>query len=209
MFGILILFFIGGSVFPQKADSAQLNKNYKSLSEASKEPLKVYGIDLSGLPIDSFPIDLSKFKNLERLYLDYDHLEFIPREISDLENLKVLSLNGEEFKTIPPEFSKLKNLQVLFLNSDKKIDMKQSVDVLAKLPKLRTLHLEGDNLSALPENFSMLKIENLYLNNNNFSAIPLQVKDMKTLRYLDIRNNNVPALKKDDYKTFGFKIDLK
>lgn len=209
LFLFTISLFVGTRSIGQTTNFNQLTKVYTSLKEALKEPLKVYRLNLSGLPVDSFPIDLSKFKNLEHLYLNYDHLEFIPKEIADLQNLKVLQLNGDNFKTLPPEFSKLKNLQEIYLNADKKIDLSQNVKVLSNLPKLRILHLEGDNLSSLPPNFSMLShLEKLYLGNNKFTSVPLQIKDIKTLKYLDIRNNNVPAIKKEDYKTFGYKINF-
>src|ERR1700741_2571323 len=154
-----------------QTDSAQYKKTYLSLSSALREPEKVYRLNLSNLPIDSFPIDLSKFKNLEYLCLNNDHIEFIPRSVCDLTNLKVLELNGDDFKTLPPEFSQLINLQELYLNVNKNIDLAKSINVLSTLPKLSILHLENDGISTLPPNLTKLThLEKLYLNNNKISV---------------------------------------
>jgi len=206
---LLLFFLLTGSkiIFAQSVDSAQFKKVYTSITEAYKEPLKVYRLNLSNLPIDSFPIDLSKFKNLQCLYLNYDHLEFIPREIADLQNLRVLQLSGADFKTLPPEFSQLKNLEEIYLNVNKKMDLTQSVHVLSSLPKLHILHLENDGITALPSNFNMLThLEKLYLNDNKLGEVPLQIKGIKTLKYVEMQNNSFSPTYMSNYKTFGFKI---
>lgn len=210
IFGIFLLFFLSVGHKPllaQSADSVQLKKVYTSIAEAYKEPLKVYRLNLSNLPIDSFPINLSKFKNLQCLYLNYDHLEFIPREIADLQNLRVLQLSGDDFKTLPTEFSQLKNLEEIYLNVNKKMDLTQSVNVLSTLPKLHILHLENDGITVLPPNFTMLThLERLYLNDNKLTEVPLQIKGLKTLKYVEMQNNSFSPTYMSNYKTFGFKI---
>lgn len=192
----------------QKVDSVQYKKIYKSLAEARKEPLKVYRLNLSHLPTDSFPVDLSPFKNLWYLCLNDDHLEFIPRSIGDLQNLRVLELNGDDFKTLPAEFSKLKNLEELYMNVNKKMDLDANVQLLSGLPKLKVLHLEGDGIAKLPDGIGKLThLEKLYLGNNNFTEVPQEIKGMKSLKYVDMQHNSFPAqYKMSDYKTFGFKI---
>jgi Leucine-rich repeat (LRR) protein len=191
----------------QGVDSAQYKKTYTSLAEARKEPLKVYRLNLSNLPADSFPIDLSIFKNLWYLCLNNDHLEYIPSSVGDLQNLRVLELNGEDFKTLPPAFSKLKNLEELYMNVNKKMDLTSNVKLLSDLPKLKVLHLEGDGISKLPANFSGLShLEKLYLNNNNFTDVPQEIQGLKNLKYVDMQNNAVPQIKMEKYKTFGYSI---
>jgi Leucine-rich repeat (LRR) protein len=212
MKSLSIIFFIvfsliSGSLAAQKVDSVQYKKIYLSMTEAMKEPEKVYRLNLSNLPIDSFPIDLSKFKNLWYLCLNNDHLEFIPSSVGDLQNLRVLELNGDNFKTLPLEFSKLKNLEELYMNVNKNMDLSGNVKLLSGLPKLHILHLEGDGIGKLPANFGELKhLEILYLNDNKFNEVPLEIKGLKSLKYVDMQHNNIPQYKAADYKTFGFKI---
>ncbi|MFL5751815.1 MAG: leucine-rich repeat domain-containing protein [Bacteroidia bacterium] len=194
-------------VMRSQADSIQYKKTYTSLYSAMKEPDKVYRLNLSNLPADSFPIDLSKFKNLEYLCLNNDHIEFIPRSIGDLSKLKVLELNGDNFKTLPPEFSKLTNLQELYLNVNKNIDLTKSINVLSTLPRLSILHLENDGISMLPPNLAKLThLEQLYLNNNKLTVVPTEFNSMKNLKYVEMQNNKIPPYKMNDNKGFGVKI---
>ncbi|HXB42220.1 MAG TPA: leucine-rich repeat domain-containing protein [Bacteroidia bacterium] len=208
--GKIILTFLllsSGLVLAQKIDSAQYKKIYTSLTEAKKDPLKVYRLNLSNLPTDSFPVDLSKFKNLWYLCLNNDHLEFIPSSVGDLQNLRVLELNGDDFKTLPPEFSKLKNLEELYLNVNKKMDLAANVKILNSLPKLKVLHLEGDGITKLPADFNKMNhLEKLYLNNNSFAEVPVEIKGLKNLKYVDMQNNSIPLYNSSEYKTFGFKV---
>jgi Leucine-rich repeat (LRR) protein len=206
---LVVSLFFWGSLSAQKIDSVQYKKVYTSLRAAMKEPEKVYKLNLSNLPVDSFPIDLSKFKNLWYLCLNNDHLEFIPSSVGDLQNLRVLELNGDDFKTLPPEFSKLKNLEELYLNVNKNMDLTSNIHLLGSLPKLHILHLEGDGIVKLPDNFGELKhLDMLYLNDNKLKEVPLEIKNLKTLKYVDMRNNPVsqPMYNSPDYKSFSFKI---
>jgi Leucine-rich repeat (LRR) protein len=204
---LLCLAFVAGTA---QVDSIQYKKIYTSLAEAKKEPLKVYRLNLSHMPKDSFPIDLSPFKNLWYLCLNDDHLEYIPSSIGDLQNLRVLELNGDDFKTLPPELSKLKNLEELYLNVNKQIDLTANVKLLSGLPKLKVLHLEGDGLTKLPPNFAKLThLEKLYLNNNTLTQVPPELQSIKTLKYVDMHNNAVPMkYQRSDYKQFGFTVNF-
>src|SRR6185437_9144926 len=172
----------------QTIDSVQYKKVYTNFTEALKEPMKVYRLNLSKMPLDSFPIDLSKFKNLQYLCVNNDQIEFIPREIEHLQNLKGLELVGQNLKTLPPEFSNLKNLEEIYLNVNKKTDFTQNVNVLSTIPKLTILHLENGELMELPGNFSILThLEKLYLNDNKLTDVPEQVNGLKNLKYLDMQ----------------------
>ena len=191
----------------QAIDSTQYKKVYTDFSKALKEPEKVYRLNLSTLPLDSFPVDLSKFKNLQYLCLSNDQIEFIPREIANLQNLKGLELVGANFKTLPPEFSELKNLEEIYLNVNKKTDFTQSVNVLSTIPKLTILHLENGELVELPANFSILvHLEKLYLNDNKLTDVPEEINGLKNLKYLDMQHNKVPPIKMSNYQNFGLRV---
>lgn len=208
-FHSIVFLFLFAFTYGQQPDSVQLKKTYYSLAEAQREPLKVYRLNLSNLPADSFPVDLSKFRNLRYLCLNNDHIEFIPRSVGDLENLETLELNGDDFKTLPAELSRLKNLQEIYLNVNKKIDLTSSVKVLSGMPNLKVLHLESDGIKSLPSNISSLShLERLYLSHNDLTDVPSEIKDIKSLQYLDLKDNNIPVYKLENYKTFGVKINF-
>ena len=201
-------FLFGSSiVIGQTVDSTQYKKVYTNFTEALKEPAKVYRLNLSKMPIDSFPIDLSKFKNLQYLCLNNDQIEFIPREIEHLQNLKGLELVGENLKTLPTEFSDLKNLEEIYLNVNKKTDFTQNVNVLSTIPKLTILHLENGELVELPGNFSILThLEKLYLNDNKLTDVPEQINGLNNLKYLDMQRNKIPPIKMSNYQNFGLRV---
>ena len=191
----------------QAIDSTQYKKVYTDLRQALKEPLKVYRLNLSSMPIDSFPVDLSKFKNLEYLCLNGDQVEFIPREIEYLQKLRSLQLVGNDFNTLPPEFSELKNLEEIYFNVNKKMDFTQSVKVMSAMPKLTTLHLDNEGLIALPGNIGTLThLEKLYLNDNKLTEVPKEISGLKNLKYLDMQHNKVPQIKMSNYQNFGLRV---
>jgi Leucine-rich repeat (LRR) protein len=206
---LFIYFLFGGNtcIMGQTVDSTQYKKVYTNYTEALKEPAKVYRLNLSNMPLDSFPIDLSKFKNLQYLCVSNNQIEFIPREIEHLQNLRGLQLVGENLKTLPPEFSELKNLEEIYLNVNKKTDFTQNVNVLSTMPKLTILHVENGELVELPGNFSILvHLEKLYLNDNKLTDVPEQVNGLKNLKYLDMQRNKIPPIKMSNYQNFGLRV---
>ena len=75
---------------------------------------------------------------------------------------------------------------------------------------IKKLHLENDALKELPSNFVNFKsLEYLYLNGNKFENIPLQIKGLPHLQYLELRQNNLnPQSIEQRNLNFGFKIEL-
>lgn len=85
IFTTLILFF-------SLTTFAQKERVYKKLSEASKEPNKVVILKLVGKRLKEFPVELKKFKNLEKLDVQLNSIQTIPSWISKLKKLKELNL---------------------------------------------------------------------------------------------------------------------
>ncbi len=210
-FFLVFIILVSYNSVKAQVDSVQYKKTYTSYSEAIKDPLKVYRLNLSNLPQDSLPINFSKFKNLCYLCLNNDHLKVIPNSLGDLENLQILELSGEDFKILPQEMSNLKKLEEVYLNFDQNMDISNTVNTLSTLPKLKILHLESDGLGQLPQNFGKLKsLEKLYLNDNNLMEVPKELQGLKKLKYVDMQNNKIPKplQVQPNYKTFGFRVNF-
>ena len=205
---INVLFLSKNSILAQNADSLQINKEFTELEEAFKAPEQVYRLNLSNKSLKEFPIGLSKFKNLQYLSLRNDHLKSIPVEIASLQKLKVLDLGGNDFDVLPIEFAKLKNLEELYLDDDKKLNLLKDFEILGKLPKLKTLHLENDGIKKIPFNINKLThLENLYLGNNLLHFVPKQVVGLKSLKYLDLNHNLIsPNLNLNQHQESGLRI---
>jgi Leucine-rich repeat (LRR) protein len=204
-FLLIILCNIGTA----QTDSSIVNKEYRSIEEALKNPDQVYRLDLSNQNI-FVPNDVwSKFINLEYLSLKNDHLKELPSEIGTLKKLKVLDLSGNDFIVLPKSFSELYNLEELFLNEEKRFNLDENIEVLSLLPHLRILHLENDQLNKLSKKIYRLNhLESLYLNNNKFKEFPTELKEMPNLKYLDFHDNKLSPLELQNFQSqnFGIKI---
>lgn len=181
---------------------------YRSIEEALKNPQNVYKLNLSNQRIQFSDTLWAKFTNLKYLSLKNDSLAEIPAGIGNIKTLEVLDLSGNDFRILPSTFINLSNLQELYLNDDKNFQLDKSISLLSALPKLKSLHIENDGLTSLPKDIVKLShLESLYLNNNKFEQIPPELREIKTLRFVDFHDNriNIPSQEREN-KAFGFKI---
>lgn len=194
-FGLLIFLLLGLPALAQDeimTDDGTKEKTFTKLSEALENPEAVKRLDLAGQEVNLTDDILKRFKNLEFLSLKDDHLKEVPHGIVYLSKLKVLDLSGNDISTLPRFMKKLKNLEEVFLNDETNLSVSQSLSVLNRLPKLRSLHMENDGLVELPENLFKLKsLEQLYLNNNKIEELPRNIKLPEGLKLIDLQMNEI------------------
>jgi Leucine-rich repeat (LRR) protein len=66
---------------------------------------------------------------------------------------------------------------------------------------LKELHLEGDRFSKLPDQIKELKnLEALYLRDNNLTELPASLNYLRKLKYVDLTNNRIPHILLDQYR---------
>jgi Leucine-rich repeat (LRR) protein len=89
------------------------------------------------------------------------------------------------------------------------MNLPKTLNILAKLPNLKSLHLENDHLKSLPSELLRFKnLEKLYLGNNELKQIPV-LKTLDHLKYLDLKNNNIETDIRDMKNlNFGLKINF-
>jgi Leucine-rich repeat (LRR) protein len=91
------------------------NGKFSDLETALKKPESVLELSLREKGYKEFPNEVFLFKNLKKLDLSMNPIEFIPEEIDHLEKLKILVIGNGSLKFISPEISRLKHLENLTL----------------------------------------------------------------------------------------------
>ena len=185
------------------------NREFNDLNDALKNPELIYRLNLSNQNIKLDGVDWSKFINLEYLSLKNDHLKEIPSGITKIKTLKSIDLSGNDFDMLPSDFSNLKLLEEVRLNDESRMDLPKTLDVLAKLPILKSLYLENDHLKTLPSELLKIKnLENLFLGNNQIEKVPV-LKKLDHLKYLDLKDNKIKTDLQDMKNlNFGIKVNF-
>lgn len=142
------------------------------------------------------PDSLGALVKLECLSVSYNFLESLPESISKLKNLREIKLASNRFQTFPSKLVDLPNLELLdmsanvieSLETENPTDLSKlmAVDVnlnenfvesispeLAKSPRLRTLRLQGNQLTlnSIPEPLlSDSKVCHILLEGNRFEV---------------------------------------
>jgi Leucine-rich repeat (LRR) protein len=127
---------------------------YRSIAEASANPDKVFRLNLSKTRLDSFPIQVCSFKNLQELDLSKNRIEEVPPEIGQLVNLRRLNLANNQLVHLPAEIGQLRELVFLGLNRNILEDLPPTI---GDLQNLEVLELWDNELKDIPDEISQLQ----------------------------------------------------
>ncbi|KAK5107207.1 hypothetical protein LTR62_001653 [Meristemomyces frigidus] len=108
--------------------------------------------------------------------------------------LEALDLHGNMLQTVPVGLRRLERLTTLNL-SHNKLD-NQCLDIIAQIPRLKHLNLGHNSLSgSLPTIICGLpQLETLDLQSNRLLGLPDALRDLTTLRILNVAGNQLTAL---------------
>ncbi|MEO8147238.1 MAG: COR domain-containing protein [Bacteroidia bacterium] len=123
------------------------NNQLREIPQAILESVRLSKLKLASNFIKQIPESISSLKNLESLDLSDNELTELPVGLLELENLKELDLHRNNLNLISAKISSLKNLN--------------------------TLNLSNNSIKEIP--FELSQIDNVYLQNNQISAIPYQI----------------------------------
>ena len=129
-----------------KLDVYQLknSKWYYSITDAIRNPEKVYKLSLSGQKYKDLPPGLDRFSNLQVLNLSNNKLKTIPADISRLPNLEVLILSKNKINRLPEEIKNMDSLTTIYLSKNRLVEVPAWIGGLSKL---RYLDLSLNNLT--------------------------------------------------------------
>lgn len=118
------------------AEQLEREKWFYSIEEAMRAPEAVYKLSLRDQDWKFFPMELTRFPNLQILNLSANKISLIPAEIHQMENLQVLILANNKIKSLPASMSELENLTQLYLAGNKLVFVPAWVGGLGKLRRL-------------------------------------------------------------------------
>ncbi len=173
---------------------------------------KVRILDLSKLELTSVPQKLSTYNELTSLNLSQNKITNGYGILSGLGTLLQLDLSGNNLTTIPSELGSIPTLRSLNLSNN--LFTSNFSSPLSSMTQLEWISLEGNEIQNLPQEIanltqlihlnlgrnklsninslsSLKKLEQLYLNNNNFSGeIPSSILNLPRLQMLSLTGNN-------------------
>ncbi|WP_122893768.1 leucine-rich repeat-containing protein kinase family protein [Arcobacter peruensis] len=119
-------------------------------------------------------------------------LRDFPKELYSLENsLEVLDLTDNNLSSLPDDFYRFKKLKRLFLSNNQ---FNHVPKVLAKLPKLSMIGIRNNQIKIFEENSLPLSTRWLILTNNELTALPNSIGDLKSLQKCMLSGNKLNFL---------------
>lgn len=128
----------------------------------------VVALSLCNCGLMVLPVELTRLRFLEKLYVDNNKLSVLPPEVGDLKNLKVLTADNNMLVSVPVELRQCVLLEELSLEHNKLV--RPLLD-FRSVPKLRVLRLFGNPLEFLPEILPLHNLRHLTLANIRIDAL--------------------------------------
>lgn len=166
-----------------------------SMSEALKQPEKVYKLRLRNSKTSILSPEIGKLVNLRILDISGSRIKNIPSEIENCVYLKSIIANASQLSEIPKSIGNLKRLRNLNFAYCK---IKELLEEFGKLESLWSLSLGSNQLSALPESISNLKnVQMSSIDKNNFNEFPTEVLGLECVGNLWMHGNNFKTIPKE------------
>ena len=139
-----------------------------------------------------------KHAGITKLVLWNCNLKTIPKEIGKMIDLKYIDLSHNELKILPLELGDLYNLKKLYLQENQLEEIPSELfSRVSKngknfnLIKLKELFLGSNKLKNMPDSIcNLINLENLQVENNQFSEIP-KIEKLINLRCIDFGRNQI------------------
>lgn len=151
-------------------------------------------LNLNQAGIYYLPGEIGSFSKLEELNLSGNQIEFLPFELENLQKLKRLNLSNNNLIFNNNSLSYLWNLEELILSNNPKQDLTSLLNSISENSNLKKLELDGNSLGI--EDFKILSkmnIQTLILN-STFQSINKNIKQIKSLQKLHIKNSKKVVL---------------
>lgn len=119
------------------AEELQRTPWFYSMTEAMREPEKVYKLSLTRQKLKRLPANIiMRFPNLQVLNLSHNKIKEVPDQIVQLENLQILILHHNKLRNMPADMRDLDELRELYIGYNRFIQIPAWVGGLGKLRQL-------------------------------------------------------------------------
>ncbi|WP_299458561.1 leucine-rich repeat domain-containing protein [uncultured Microscilla sp.] len=173
-----------------------------NLSDKVGQLTNLKNMTLASNQISSVPASIKNLKNLRYLTLSDNKLTALPEELGELNKLSMLYLGKNTgLQKLPESTTKLEKLYDLQLNGCTNLDLEDTFNKLANLPKLQKIWMQklGKPLK-FPKNVKNLaSVKALFLDNNEYEQGELSrtfdlISAMPELRTLNISNSKITKI---------------
>jgi Leucine-rich repeat (LRR) protein len=168
-------------------------------------------LDISRNKVGYIVGEIGNLTDIQHLRLSQMDLDTLPPEIGFCDKLQTIDLTGNPIDNLPEtlvECRKLSDLKINYKTFYKLLDnyMLQLIDegkirsehiphVIFELESLEILDLNQTKLNFIPNEHTLIHLNELYLSNNSFFTIPESICTMDQLKILDLSHNrleNIP-----------------
>ncbi|XP_034273647.1 leucine-rich repeat-containing protein 57 [Pantherophis guttatus] len=120
-------------------------------------------------------------------------LSEFPEDLQKLaSNLRTIDLSNNKLESLPPFIGKFSVLKSLALNHNRLTVLPED---LCKLKKLEILHLNNNQLTRLPSSFGQLAaLKTLSLSGNKLQTIPIQLCSLHHIDVVDLSRNQIQSI---------------
>jgi len=140
---------------------------------------------------------LLQLRNVTTLILSHNRIVRLPDAIANCQGLENLNLFNNELESLPTTICNLPRLKFLNCGVNKLTELPKG---FGACPTLEVLDLTYNNLNerSFSSNFFYLApLRALYLGDNEFEAIPPEIKNLANLQVLVVRDNDITEVPKE------------
>ena len=158
-----------------------------------KLPAALFGLtalnylEISDTNLTEIPDEMSKLTNLINLALHRNHIEKVGAFFNELPKLKFFDMSFNQLSALP-ETLVLEPVHTLNLSNNKL----SSLGKMSSAVNLSILHLEHNELEALPEGLDALPhLLEIHAGNNLLKSLPDNLNTFPALKLLDVSENKL------------------
>lgn len=166
----------------------------RTLPEAMGQLTRISGLGLSENEFEAIPDCVFKFRNLRKFGFFSNKITSISPSIRNLKNLVKVDLSNNKLESLPDEFCLLTNISWLNLSNNK---LQRLPLGITRLTKLEELGLGTKNLTELPDMSALTKLRILPVFKNSIRAIHPSICQLKSIEKLDFSDNLITEFPAD------------